>query len=392
MRIKQVDLSSYPSVRVTVLTSRDTSQPTLKENGHAAPYLDAGRLRAKSVVLAVDRSRSMNGGVLTAATAAARKFVAAKPPADRIALFSFGSKPLQLTNFATDTIDVDSGLRALSVDGGQGTRLYDSVELASLALQHMPKPRIVILLTDGRDFYSQASLKDAIKAAKAASVSVYSIGMAGPQLTPAPLRALAHATGGTYYAADRTRSFLTQTYARIAAELRHTWTLEYLTAKRPGDKLRLVTKAAPAGTARASVTIPTSAGTPPGSGSSWIGNLRTHWWGAFLVGLAAALIVIAMVKLIFGKSRKVWLRERLEPWQDDTAEPTPQEQRESSRPSSRSSWPPRTACRAWGSGGRSSARSSGPIRRFVPRSSSTCRSESDWSSHCSRRCSDRRSS
>ena len=139
VRIKQVDLASYPSVRVTVLTSKDTAAPTLKENGHAAPYLDASRLRAKSVVLAVDRSRSMNGGGLASATGAARKFVATKPPADRIALFSFASKPLQLTPFATDTIDVDSSLRSLSVDGGQGTRLYDSVVLASLALQHMPR-------------------------------------------------------------------------------------------------------------------------------------------------------------------------------------------------------------------------------------------------------------
>ncbi|HEY7694021.1 MAG TPA: type II secretion system F family protein [Gaiellaceae bacterium] len=319
VRIKQVDLASYPSVRVTVLTSRDTSPPTLLENGHAAPYLDAARLRSKSVVVAVDRSRSMNGGVLAAATDAARTFVKAKPAADRVALFSFASKPLQLTSFATDTIDVDSALRSLSVDGGQGTRLYDSVVLASLALQHLPKPRILILLTDGRDFGSAASLDDAVAAAKSAGVSVYSIGMAGTQLTPAPLRSLARATGGSYYPAGRTRAFLTQAYGRVAAELRRTWTLEYLTAKRPGDPLHLVAKAGPAGTAKASVRIPTD-GASPVKGDSWLDTLRSHWWGALLIGLLAALVLLALLRLAFGTSRKVWLRERLEPWDGDAAD------------------------------------------------------------------------
>ena len=89
-------------------------------------------------MLAVDRSHSMESGVLESATSAAREFVAAKPRLDRVALYTFGSKALPLTGFAADTIDVDSALRALSVDGGHGTRLYDSVVLASLALQQQP--------------------------------------------------------------------------------------------------------------------------------------------------------------------------------------------------------------------------------------------------------------
>jgi len=42
--------------------------------------------RAKSVMLGVDRSRSMKGKPLREAVAAARAFVAAKPRADRIAV------------------------------------------------------------------------------------------------------------------------------------------------------------------------------------------------------------------------------------------------------------------------------------------------------------------
>jgi tight adherence protein B len=312
VRIKKVDLAGYPTVRVVVFTSKDTPRaPSLFENGKPAPYVDASRDQAKSVVLAIDRSHSMSGGVLASATAAARKFVAAKPLPDRVALFSFGSKPLQLSSFGTDTIDVDSGLRALSVDGGQGTRLYDTVVLASLALKQTPRPRVLVLLTDGRDFYSRSSLQDAVDVARAAGVSIYAIGMKGAQLTPGPLRRLASETGGTYYPADRTEAFLTRTYAQIADELKRTWNLEYLSARRPGETVRLLAKAGSVGTATAVAAIPPGEATKVDKGS-WIGDLRTHWWGALLIGLVFGVIVLALLKLIFTKPRKVWLRERLQ--------------------------------------------------------------------------------
>src|SRR5207245_265002 len=149
---------------------------------------------------------------------------------------------------------------------------YDTVVRAALALQSQPAPRLIILLTDGRNypspFSNTVSLKDAIAAARSAEVSVYSIGVAGPQLTPGPLRALARATGGTYYAAARGDAQLAAAYARIATELRRTWTLEYFTAKRPGDKLRLNVQAGRVGAATAAVTIPASKAAGP-SKSGW---------------------------------------------------------------------------------------------------------------------------
>jgi tight adherence protein B len=318
--IKRVDLGGYPFVRVTVLMSRESPAPTLLENGRPAPNLTQFRLHSKSVVLAVDRSRSMGDASLANAVAAARKFLANKPIADRIALFGVGSRALRLTQFATDTIDADSALRAMNTDGAQGRALYDTVALASLSLQSKPRPRVLILLTDGGDQGSAASLEDAIAAAKRVDVGVYVIGINGPQLTPGPLRTLADATGGTYYSADRAVTFITSAYARITAELRRTWILEYFTAKRPGDALRLTAKADRLGAATTSIKIPNSKAGSTGSGS-WLGNLRTHWWGAALIGLIVGLFVLVGLRLAFGKSRKEWLRERLEPWSGEERAP-----------------------------------------------------------------------
>src|SRR5919198_1545267 len=136
------------------------------ENGRPVQGFSAHRLGAKSIVLAVDRSRSMRGRPLAQAATAARRFVAAKSQDDRIALVSFGRTALQLTAFSTATIDADSGLRTLAADGQQGTALYDAVVLSASALAVEPShARIVIVLTDGRDVSSGSSLVDAIAAA-----------------------------------------------------------------------------------------------------------------------------------------------------------------------------------------------------------------------------------
>ena len=78
VRIGGVDTGGYPQVRVTVVAPDSFAQPRLREDGLPVAGLQAVNLgRAKSVVLAVDRSQSMKGTSLHDATDAARAFVAA---------------------------------------------------------------------------------------------------------------------------------------------------------------------------------------------------------------------------------------------------------------------------------------------------------------------------
>ncbi len=131
--IKGVDTSGYPEVRFTVETAKPgTTPPTVLENGLAVAGLEAENMgRALSFVLAVDRSVSMKGEPLTNAVEAARAFVAAKPAADRIAVATFATSPVMLTDFSTSTIDADAALGSLVVDDVQGTTLYDALVMAS---------------------------------------------------------------------------------------------------------------------------------------------------------------------------------------------------------------------------------------------------------------------
>ena len=86
VRIRSVDTSAYPQVRVTVVTSggyhgaapRGERQPARRA---ARPSISARRRASSS---SVDHSQSMAGATLRSATAAARAFVAAKRASDRV--------------------------------------------------------------------------------------------------------------------------------------------------------------------------------------------------------------------------------------------------------------------------------------------------------------------
>jgi hypothetical protein len=93
---------------------------------------------------------------------------------------------------------------------------------------------VIILVTDGNETESKATLDDAIAAARDADASVYPIAIQSVRFNPAPLKRLAADTGGTYYGAASSNA-LAAIYSSIAEELQRTWRLEYISAAVPGD-------------------------------------------------------------------------------------------------------------------------------------------------------------
>src|SRR5207248_2249140 len=84
--LRSIDVGGYPTVRFAVVTPHASKRPpAVRENGAPVVGLEAHNLgSSKSVVLAVDRSRSMAGRSLLDASAAADSFVRQKPASDRI--------------------------------------------------------------------------------------------------------------------------------------------------------------------------------------------------------------------------------------------------------------------------------------------------------------------
>jgi len=304
--LKQFDTSAYPELAVTYVGPR---APRLTENGRPVAGLEAENLgRAKSVVLAVDRSQSMEGEALARAVAAARAFVAAKPGSDRLAVVAFGSEAVLLSRFSSTTIDADIALRTLGVDGRQGTALNDAVVLAAheLGVERMPG-RVLVLLTDGADVSSRADAEAALAAARRADVAVYAIGIEGPQFSPTPLQRLARATGGAYHGAAGLDS-VAQAYSAVAAELQRTWRLRWMTTARPGDRLELR-----AGAEALTASVPGRIAAPPKPSDLVPEQAYRSPFGAVAVGLAAGFLVLLALAFAAAAKRGSWVRKRLAP-------------------------------------------------------------------------------
>ena len=312
----EADANDYPVVRAIVVTDKPTySAPTLTENGDEVTGLVATNLgRAKSIVLAIDRSRSMEGQPLEDAIAAARAFVAAKPLEDRISVLTYATEPIVLTGFQTSTTDADSALRSISLDPVTGTTLFDGLVLASNSLAaETNQGRVIIIVTDGNETRSEATIEETIVAAQNAGASVYVVGIESKLFNPRPLQRIAEETGGNYYGAADTAA-LTEVYTSIADELARTWRLEYVTSALPSEEINLT---AVAGGESASVQVVAPGSSVVTRKPQIEGRLPEQFFGTFW-GQAAFAAVVGLVIFLaagfaFASPRSAWLKGRLQP-------------------------------------------------------------------------------
>ena len=315
VRVAGTDVSGYPQLVVNVVTSRPMAgAPRLWENGTRVYPVDAVNLgKAKSVVLAIDDSRSMAGKALADARSAARTFIDAKAAGDRVSVFAFGRHVLQLTGFTPAAGEADAVLTGLKVGSAQGTALYDAIAAGAHALTASSQAgRVLIVLTDGRDVSSTTTLDRAIAAARRAKTSVYPIGIESHDFDPAALQQLARETGGTYHGAGSSAQ-LQQVYASIASELERTWRVEYDTAARPGDHVTLHVAAPGAGTSDSTISVPDSFGTSAAPASGPLPAAAYSPAGTLIISLLVGALVLAALYSLVRLRRGSWVAQRLAP-------------------------------------------------------------------------------
>jgi VWFA-related protein len=147
--------------------------------------------------------------------------------------------------------------RELSMQDGGGTRLYDAiVEASNKVLQDQKNRKAMIVLSDGGENGSSATLTDAIEAAQRADTLIYSI-LFSDSSYPAPpfgfggmdgkeiLLRLSKETGASFYQVSKKQG-IGQIYQAIEEELRSQYNLGFI-SDRPNEisefrALKLTTK------------------------------------------------------------------------------------------------------------------------------------------------------
>jgi len=191
------------TVRVLVKTAGDLAASDVEADlGGRFAFVEgvhrAGPVRRTDLVFAVDTSGSMAGAPIAAATAAGRRLLDAVGSTGRVGLVTFSDTATVVRPLTADAGSVRAALGTLETHSG--TALYDGIGLAVDTVLAAPDPdarRIVVVLSDGADTASSATLAGLTRRLHAAGVEVDAVGLeSSPSFRPGPLRQLTAATGG----------------------------------------------------------------------------------------------------------------------------------------------------------------------------------------------------
>src|ERR1700732_2341156 len=184
-----------------------------------------------SLGLIIDSSASMTDKRDRVA-AAALALVQSSNPDDEVFIVNFADTPSLDVDFTNDTAQLKKGLSR--VDSHGETAMRDAIRTAIEHLKGRNKKdkKVLVVVTDGSDNSSLASLESVMRAAQQSEVLIYSVALLGDE-TPREaerakheLDALAHATGGqVYYPKDVAE--IDQIAPQIAHEIRNQYIVTY---------------------------------------------------------------------------------------------------------------------------------------------------------------------
>jgi VWFA-related protein len=247
LAVQQVDASQFPTVRLYVSVANTSGVPItgltaeafqVQEDGkpvdglQVEPLVDSQEPIATALV--IDTSGSMaDENKLDHAREAASAFIDSMGGKDRVTIVAFSSQVSVIQDYATDRTALKAALGTLSAKGD--TMLYDAVaQTARREAAQAERRKALILLTDGEDTKSSASLDSSIAAAVTAGSPIFAIGL-GSDVKTEVLDRLASATGGqAIYLDDPTQ--LKPTLLSIGDQLRRQYALRYKSKLAPGDQ------------------------------------------------------------------------------------------------------------------------------------------------------------
>jgi Ca-activated chloride channel homolog len=162
-------------------------------------------------------------------------------PGDRLAVFSFTSDVVQLSNFSDDSRVLEGAIRRVEMGADMGTSLYDAVVLGSQSVrrQGAERRRALVIITDAGETTSVSKFEDARRAAIGSNALLYTI-VVRPMKSDAgwntagehAISTITDSVGGAMYY-PTSLSELGEIFDRINRELRTQYLLGYYSNPTP---------------------------------------------------------------------------------------------------------------------------------------------------------------
>jgi VWFA-related protein len=183
-----------------------------------------------TVGLLIDSSGSM-GHVRDRVIAAATEFVQSSNPDDEVFALVFNDEVQNVLggNFTSDPIVLQGALARAFQPIGR-TALYDAV-VAGLeyAAKGSHDRRVLVVLSDGGDNASIATLKDVVTRVQSSNTVIYSVALVDPndyEANPGKLRQLSETSGGESFSPKDVLE-VRKAFEKIARDVRHMYTIGF---------------------------------------------------------------------------------------------------------------------------------------------------------------------
>ncbi|MCI0336440.1 MAG: VWA domain-containing protein [Acidobacteria bacterium] len=185
-----------------------------------------------AAAILLDASGSMQSK-LTLERAACANFIDGIREGDSYAIYSFGGTKVKKLQDFTEVRNIPDSVWDLRAEGN--TPLYDAIVNAAEALAQRPeRRRAIVIVSDGLDTQSRASLDEAVRKSIAAQAAIYAVDMTDASVygkTPRDnsaevMKALAAKTGGKFFHSPG-GSKLREAFTNTVTELRNQYTLTY---------------------------------------------------------------------------------------------------------------------------------------------------------------------
>jgi tight adherence protein B len=264
------------------------------------------------VVLVLDTSYSMSGKPLAAAIAAEQAFVAQRNPNEQVGLVAFNRTTDVILNLTASAAQISAKLSAIPKTA-RGTHTFDAVARAEamLTAAHISSGSIVVL-SDGQEHGTTThTLSGIAKAALAAHMRIYTIGLDDKYYNSNTLKALATAGRGEY--AQAKAQALASLFAQLSQNLSNEYLLQYKSLAGPNKAVNVRVEVSGVGTASSGYRTPKLAihNVAPKPYSPSIGS---RIWGSAITMIVLALIaaaVVAFLVIAFLQPRRSGLPARM---------------------------------------------------------------------------------
>jgi Ca-activated chloride channel family protein len=151
---------------------------------------------------------------------------------DQVAIISFNTDVTLDQPFTDNVNQLQSAIERLEAKGA--TALYDAVEAAASELRGQSKRRVILIMSDGRDIISRATLATALRAVQEADAVIYAINTSGRPASAnvrelageRALETLCDRTGGEVFFPESLED-LDPVFSRLADQLRTQYVLGF---------------------------------------------------------------------------------------------------------------------------------------------------------------------